>query len=157
MDALPKILLVLSAVDLVVFPFYMVWIIRRGNHYGYDFQQFHRVFTAVELFLFGLMAAEYAPFDLTGSTVLAMLFATIILHNLKDVHKYLISLRRNFFTLVMICEDLVVHHAFIAPDDYDVGERSFGRRWGFMNYMAKYGVRFACDILVIATLLVFFV
>lgn len=176
MDILAKILLTLCVVDLVVFPFYMVWIIRKGI-WLYDMQQFHRVFHLVQLLFFvSILLGPKSPnhMVLIGLTpLLAVYFATCLQHNFKlhqlltpnayfgsafpykgpFVTRYFDMLKVETGILGWICKDVVEKGAIVDPDECDVVCKYAGMQWGFVNYLKNYGERLACDALAVVLVL----
>jgi len=174
MEMLTKILLTLTTIDLVVFPFYMVWIIRRGT-WRYDFQQFHRAFHLVQLLIFVLFVFSLNDINMPERLLLAVYITACLQHNFK-LHQFLTPraingvvfpyvgpsamhyfqmLWQDIETSAFIYVDITRKGVFADPEEYDVVNRFSGKSWGLFQYIKNYGVRLTCDILAISSILVF--
>jgi hypothetical protein len=176
MNTLAKILLTLNAIDLVAFPFYMVWIIRKGV-WLYGFQQFHRAFHLAQLPFFVWMFLEMTTNSQVVIIIFAVYFATCLQHNFK-LHQfltpnathgdlipyqepfammYLDIIRNEGAVLSGLYRDISTNGVFVKPEEVDILCLSHGKRWKFIDYMKNYGERLACDALAVVLILVFLV
>jgi hypothetical protein len=175
MSLATQILFGLNTIDLIVFPVFMVWIIRRGI-WLYDLQQFHRVFHLVELLFFAFMLSSIGELGWVEKLLLVAYFTTSLQHNFSlqeflspnaingstfhyvgpSALHYFGLLRSNGTVLSWIYNDITKKGVFVDPEEYDIACYHAGRTWGFVNYLRNYGVRLACDVLAIAVIMVVF-
>ncbi len=172
MSMLVKIFIALCALDLLVFPFYMVRIIRKGV-WLYDFQRIHALFHIVQLLFFVAVFWKLDSPSLLTRTVFAAYIAACLQHNFK-LHQFLTPnavfgsvltygrpfatryfdmLKTEFGLVGHVFDNLTHSGVFLEADEFDGVCRAAGQGWGFVNYMNDYGIRFACDLLAIVSIL----
>lgn len=165
MNILVKILLAICIIDFVVFPFYMVWMIR-NSEWLFDLQQFHRVFHFVMLLFFMYIFFGLDSSDFFTRVILSFYIVACLQHNFKlrqlftqtgspFVVRYFNMLRIEFNVAVWMFSNLMHEEIIIGPTTFDVVWLSGGKEWGFVNYIGRYGIRIVCDALSIALILIF--
>jgi hypothetical protein len=174
MNTLTTILLAINAADLIILPFYGVWIIRKGI-WQYDLGMIHRAFHIVQLLILTTIAVFTYSATGFGVVVFAVYVATCLQYNFA-LHQFLTPnavfgecfpykgpwalsyfsmLRNDFDVFRWIYRDITTLGVFVDPQDIDIVCMHSGRSWGFVKYLSNYGLRLACDLFGIILILIF--